>query len=209
MTPPFSTGKDRAFVTPGAAGTVLTSNGPTVNPSYQANSGGATPGASGTVLTSNGPSVAPSYQANAAAAGANLFITSVAVTSAQLKALPGTKPPIVAAPGAGKVIIPVKLYLQYKFLTTAYTIGNADNKFALLAHIGGEQISGSILATGLVDQTSNHVSINETGAPPVLAPQTDIANSGLDLTLLGTTPALTLGDGTLEVSLLYAVLTLA
>jgi hypothetical protein len=31
----FSTGKDRQYIPPGPAGTVLTSNGPSLNPSYQ------------------------------------------------------------------------------------------------------------------------------------------------------------------------------
>ena len=66
MTIRFSTGKDQQFEQPGAAGTVLTSQGPTLTPAYKPI--GDPVGAAGTVLTSNGVGVKPTYQAVAAPA---------------------------------------------------------------------------------------------------------------------------------------------
>jgi hypothetical protein len=129
------------------------------------------------------------------------------VSSAQLLALQTTAIQLVVGVGAGWAILPTSLYLQYKFGTTAYTIGNADNRFQI-EYTGKTTNILSALATGLVDQVVNEISVN---SPPVVGPiiaQTNMANLGVELKLAGTTPALTLGDGTLIVTLGYGILVL-
>jgi hypothetical protein len=207
MTAPFSTGKDRASVQPGAAGTVLTSNGPTLNPAYKVQANAPAPGATGTVLTSNGPSVAPTYQAVGVPAPA-----TVIVSSADLLALPGVKPIIVPAPGAGKVVLILSLLVRYIFGTIPYTLGNADNQLSLVYN-GGNVIVPPIFAASFLDQSANQIEITSfTQLDGIgdsgVAPEASIANSPIKLDLIGTTPALTLGDGTLEFLISSQIFTL-
>jgi len=173
----FSSGKDEAFIAPGTAGTVLTSNGAGRNASYQAI-----------------PFPADKIQ-----------IAQVLLSSTDLLALPTAKL-IVAAPGSGKMILPVSLALQFKKNMTAYTIANADNAFEAVYH-GDTTALLSILATGLVDQAANTVSAKAFSSLAGLA-QTKLAAIGIDLILGGTTPGLTLGDGTVEATFAYQLVTL-
>ena|SRR5882672_8395623 len=238
MTKPYSVGKDRAFVQPGASGTVLTSNGPTANPSYKAVPDAPPPGALGTVLTSNGVSVDPTYQSipNAPAPGAagtiltsngtsvaptyqspQLNPTKIVIASADLLLLPGANPIILASPGAGKVLVVESIMWRYIFGTIPYTPGNADNNLQVsyesdpaIFLIGG----ASINCTGFVDQSVNMLAwmaeqFYQRGDTTLQAyPETDAADQPLVLTITGTTPALILGDGSLEIEVLTHVFTL-
>lgn len=129
------------------------------------------------------------------------------VSSAQLLALQTTAIALVAALGASWAIVPNSMALQYKFGTTAYTIGNADNKFQI-EYTGKATNLLSALATGLVDQVVNEIVIAKPAVAGANFAQTNMANLGLELKLTGTTPALTLGDGTLIVTVGYEVLVL-
>lgn len=135
-------------------------------------------------------------------------VASVLLSSAQLLAIQTTAITLVAAPGAGKMLIPLKLVLSYKFNTTAYTIANADNAFRL-QYVGQTTSLASTLATGLVSAATS-----TTGYVNMVSPQTGIANTvaanlGLELKLaIGTTPALTLGDGTVQAYVEYEIVTL-
>ena len=136
------------------------------------------------------------------------------LTSAQLLALQTTAVQLVAPPPltsgspsylippSGFVYIPTYMTMQYKFGGTAYTIGNADNKFQI-EYTGQSTLLLSLNATGLVDQGVGKVASNNVAATgPVLTVST-AANLGLELKLTGTTPALTLGNGTCFLTLLY------
>lgn len=157
------------------------------------------PQAKGTVLTSNGPTLNPSYQS------VQVQAAKVTLTSAQLKALP-TAIALLAAAGAGNMIVVLSLTLQYKFGTVAYTIANSDNAFEAVYH-GDTHSLATINATGLVDQTANTVA-SAAGLSPTVA-QTVANNKGVDLILAGTGPALTLGDGTVVVTMSYQIVPLA
>lgn len=61
-------------------------------------------------LASGGPGVLPSWQTLPAAPTQNLQIATITLTAAQFNALAGTPFTLVAAPGAGKAIIPVSCY---------------------------------------------------------------------------------------------------
>ncbi len=76
----------------------------------------------GYVYTSNGPGAVPSFQA--AASGGEILTAKVTLTSLQIKALKATPIQIVAAPGAGKVIMPITAYYYFVYGgTNAFTNG--------------------------------------------------------------------------------------
>jgi hypothetical protein len=137
--------------------------------------------------------------------------------AADLLALPGTKIQLVPSPtanppavpgtsGANYILIAGRTYFQYQFKTTAYTLGNADNTFQI-EYTGKAVALVSQAANGLVTLTSS-AGVN---APQVNAGILTVANSanlGLELTLVGTAPALTLGDGLLYVTMEYSIVTI-
>lgn len=136
------------------------------------------------------------------------------LTTAQLLALQTTAVPIVSAPvttGLGNQVppngylyVPTTINLAYKYGGTAFTIGNADNK--LQVEYTGKSVSLiSMLATGLVDQTANTQATNFAAATGPIATLANSVNLGLEVKLTGTTPALTLGNGTVLLSLIYNV----
>lgn len=142
---------------------------------------------------------------------------SFLLTSAQLLALQTTAVQLVAPPviTGGTISVPlngflyVPTYLTAEFVknTTAYTIGNADNAFQI-EYTGKTTSLVSMTVTGLVDQAAN---TQATAAVVVAGPKISLANSanlGLEVKLAGTTPALTLGNGTVYLNLLYNVIAL-
>ena len=129
------------------------------------------------------------------------------LSSAQLLALQTTAVQIVIAPGAGFAVIPTSITAQYKFNTTAYTIANADNALQI-EYTGKTTNLVKVLATGLADQTVNEITTVWPAVAGTDLAQTNEANLGLEVKLTGTTPALTLGDGTITLTLRYTVLVL-
>ncbi len=129
------------------------------------------------------------------------------LTSAQLKALQTTAVQLAAAPGVGFVLVPVRLLLEYEFGTVTYTIGNADNAFQI-EYTGKTTNIVKTNATGLVDQaTDAYINVSPAVAGTVFL-AANAYNLGLEVKLVGTTPALTLGDGQVQLSLDYDVLPL-
>ena len=141
------------------------------------------------------------------------------LSSAQLLALQTTAvllvpPPITPSglgnlvPPAGYAYIPTSLRAEYVFKTTAYTIANADNALQI-EYVGKTTALLSILATGLVDQTASTITLAPaTPTPNLQIAVTDAANLGLEVKLAGTTPALTLGLGSLYLTLGYTIMPL-
>jgi hypothetical protein len=130
--------------------------------------------------------------------------SAVVLTSAQLLALQTTavviepSPSTVAVTGSVKLLlVPESMTLEYIFNSVAYTIGNANNAFQL-EYIGKTTALASANATGLVDQSaSSNVSVLASAAGNLS--NANSVNLGFELKLVGTTPALTLGNGTLKV----------
>jgi hypothetical protein len=154
------------------------------------------------------------YPSGLVVAGVGKTAICVTLTSAQLLALQATAIQLANAPGtppkgfgSSIVLLPTKLYLQYIFGGTAYTIGNADNRFQI-EYTGKAVNLISGLATGLVDQAVNTVE----GTFPVVAgniiAQVNVANLGLEVKLQGTAAALTLGNGTVVLTLEYDIIIL-
>jgi hypothetical protein len=139
--------------------------------------------------------------------------SALVLTSAQLLALQTTAITIEPSPSTVAVASTVNLLLQlermtleYVFNSVAYTIGNANNAFQL-EYVGKAVALASINATGLVDQAaSTAVSVAASAAGNIAL--TNCANLGFELKLVGTTPALTLGNGTLKVVLNWTVVAL-
>lgn len=129
------------------------------------------------------------------------------LTSAQLKVLQTTAVQLAAAPGAGFVLVPFRLTVQYEFVTTAYTIGNADNAFQI-EYTGKSVNIVKTNATGLVDQTNDTYIVVAPAVVGTVFAESASFNLGLEVKLVGTTPALTLGDGLVNISLDYNVLPL-
>jgi len=133
----------------------------------------------------------------------------VTLTSAQLLALNATAIQLANAPGtppkgfgSSIVLLPTFLYLQYIYNSTAYTIGNADNRFQI-EYTGKAVNLLSGLATGLVDQAANTVEGTWSPVAGNIIAQANVANLGLEVKLVGTTPALTLGNGTVVLTMEY------
>jgi hypothetical protein len=131
------------------------------------------------------------------------------LTSAQLKALQTTAVVLFPSPSTVQidgvvniVLFPKRLSVEYKFGTVAYTLGNADNAFQL-EYVGKAVALATVPAAGLVDQVASRF---VTVGPVAVGNEalTACANLGFELKLVGTTPALTLGDGLLAVSLEFS-----
>ena len=135
-----------------------------------------------------------------------MSVATLTLTAAQILALNGTPVQIVAAPGAGKILLPILGTAQYKFNTTAYA-----NVTGAILTIGPSPLAATgqgieFQATGLIDQTVNTIDLE-----PVFCtgPQTNWANLALVITNEGGSGEFTTGDGTLVITLWYMTLTLS
>lgn len=138
---------------------------------------------------------------------------AITLTSAQLLALNATPIQMLNAPGlppkgfgTSMVINPVRLFADYVFGGTAYTLGNADN-VVRLEYTGQAASLIQIPANGLLTAAVNTFSSNSPQATQNIA-RTAGANLGLEAKVTGTAAALTLGNGTLTITLEYEVLVL-
>lgn len=145
--------------------------------------------------------------------GIRYILTSAQLLALQTTAVQLVAPPVTsllgnAVPPAGFAFIPTSLRAEYKFATTAYTIANADNALQI-EYTGKTTALLSMTVTGLVDQTASTVALTPgTQTANLKISVANCANLGLEVKLVGTTPALTLGDGTVHLSLGYNILPL-
>lgn len=159
-------------------------------------------------LNKNPSTLLPTAFPNGLLAAGKLNLRSTyTLSAAQLKALQTTAVQLASAPGVGFTLVPFELILQFKFVTTAYTIGNADNAFQI-EYTGKTTNIVKTNATGLVDQASSDFIMVSPAVAGTVFTQANSSNLGLEIKLVGTTPALTLGDGLVNVSLDYCVLPL-
>lgn len=136
------------------------------------------------------------------------------LTSAQLLALNTTAVQPVSAPvttGLGNLVpprgflyVPTTLMLEYLYNTTAYTISGTSPVFQV-EYTGKSTALITMSPTGLVDQTANTAAQNSAAVTGPVTALSNSANLGLELKLGGTTPQLTVGNGTVNLYLLYNV----
>jgi hypothetical protein len=139
------------------------------------------------------------------------------LSTAQLLALQTTAVQLVAPPtttGLGNLIppggylyVPTTLTVNYDFEGTAFTIANADNAFQI-EYTGKATSLISMLVTGLVDQVADTISTNYAAATGTKISTANSANLCLEVKLIGTTPALTLGNGNVTLNMVYNVVAL-
>jgi len=138
----------------------------------------------------------------------NILIATVTLTSAQLLALSTTPIPLVAAPGAGKYIFPQMFVLEYLFGSVAYhPTASTNNAFI---NWTGQAINSNNAPVAIpgwgvfIAATASSVlfgSVANAAASAIsLASAT---NKGLNF---GIPNPVTLGNGTLRVTLVYSIL---
>lgn len=129
--------------------------------------------------------------------------TQTSVSSAEILALHTTPKTLVAAKGAGKILLPLYALLQYTHVTTAYSdIIGSDN---FLISVAGGSSGVAVETVGFVDQTSSSIRFTQMGAPLGVSNIEVIANAAIELSLNG---AITTGDGTLVVDMWYIEFTI-
>lgn len=150
------------------------------------------------------------YEIGSGGGGVTLNSVTVTVTSAELLALEATPVTLLAAPAANKTNLIQYILLAYNFVTTPYTIANADNALTI-GYVGTsfatEDYTAAANATDLLDQSANTAASGGSNRLAILSPKLPftVQDNAIELSLGGTTPNLTLGDGTLDVTLYYVV----
>jgi len=136
-------------------------------------------------------------------------LVALQLTSAQLLALQTTAVQLVPAPtiGGAYQLYPTTLYAEYVYKTTAYTIGNADNAFQI-EYTGKTTALISMTVTSLVDQTASTNCVVQATVAGSKISKANSSSLGLEVKLVGTTAALTLGDGVVNLVLGYDAITL-
>lgn len=125
----------------------------------------------------------------------SLIIKRFTITSPQILNSNSTPVPLLPAPGFGKVIVVQTSFARYNFLTTPYT---SSHNFGL-AYTEAVAVSYSISST-LISQGTNQEAIMS--AVPT-AEQISIENTGLSFFTNAANP--TLGDGTLDLFVIYQI----
>lgn len=132
---------------------------------------------------------------------APMLYADLAVTSAELLALFTTPLSVVAAPGAGKAVVPV-MAQAYLDAGTAYNGIGADEDLVLRYTNASGAIALTIETTGFLDQaTDQHRVVH--GPSVAFAP---VANAALMLHM--TTGNIATGTGTLAIRVWYRILTI-
>lgn len=140
----------------------------------------------------------------------NTILTSkTSVSSAEILAAYTTPKELVAAPGAGKVILPLSVFYMYTYLTAAY----ATNTTVVIGYDGSSAGTSVVLGTkaGFLNQATNFslwISLPNTSAndSQSINSITNFVNKNLCFSVSGGNP--TAGSGTLVVYLTYKIITL-
>jgi len=134
-----------------------------------------------------------------------LLICGRALTNAEVKALPTTAIEIIPAPGAGKIIVPMDVFIHGK-TSVAYTNMDEIISFGLIRGATGSQLFGVDQIDLLLGQSSNY---NGTMIPrEVYDLDSDTINKALNLKVSNDLGDLTGGDVTNKfmINVLYYVI---
>lgn len=121
---------------------------------------------------------------------------TVSITSTQILALNTTAIQVIAAPGAGLALIPMKAVITLS-AGTAYTIGSATNLELKYTNASGVVCSGTLSSTGFLDQAAGLTAVFA-GATSSFIPA---ANAAVMLFLAGGN--VTLGTGAIKIQVEY------
>lgn len=131
-------------------------------------------------------------------------IANVTITATELKALNATPKTLVAAPGAGKAIIPVAIQAFLDYATTAYDgIAAGEDLAFKYTNASGTQL-GSIEATGFLDASADATRYVDMGPATAINPT---ANAALVAHML--TGEIATGDSPLKLRVHYRVIDVA
>lgn len=89
----------------------------------------------------------------------NIKIAQITLNTAAMTSLYSAPSQLIAAPGAGLMIIPLQFPMNYIYNTTAFTVGTSGAlivQYDSTIHAGGTSVGGGAnFPTGFVDQTAN------------------------------------------------------
>ena len=137
--------------------------------------------------------------------GGALGYATVTVTSAQILSLFTTAVPLVAAPGANKVLEFQRATISFIPATTPYTVGTATNLSIKYKDKTGIDVSTTRAVTGFIDQSTAQYSMFAS-VTTQLTLDANAVNQPLVLALLIANP--TAGDGTFKIDIAYRTHTL-
>jgi hypothetical protein len=163
----------------------------------------------GTVSTEGIDFADGTKQTTAASGGGAVTSRTTTLTSAQLLDLANTPIQVVPAPGAGKLIVPISYTIKYNHVTTPYTIQGGSTM--IVQYTNGLGLGSNVIAfvantlNGFFDSSASQVQVmglNLSGVQSQVDAN-DLQGQGLFILING---ALTLGDGTLDVTVFYATI---
>ena len=126
----------------------------------------------------------------------------VTISSAQVLALFGTPITLVASPGAGKVLVPLRCAIVLDFVEAAYAGIAAGEDLAIRYTNAAGVICLTVEATGFLDQASDQIRL---GAIDAAAAAAIVPVAASPLVLHMTTGDVITGDSPLRVKLWYSV----
>jgi len=143
-------------------------------------------------------------QATQLASGIN--VATVNLTSAEVKALRATHKTLIAAPGAGKLVVVESVTLQLNYGGTNAFTESADNLVVQYTD-SGTDITGAIETTGFIDQTADTVAVYYPAAIAGMATATAGVNEAVELfnTGDGEIAGNAAADNTLNVTVAYRI----
>jgi hypothetical protein len=137
-------------------------------------------------------------QAVAIAAAGNVFNVKVSLTSAEILALFTTPKVLVAAPGAGKVIMPLRILINMVYNSATYATNT--NLIAGLNTVFQTTLTGALGFS--TNQLATYTLITAAGT------STPATSTNVSFTLSAATGNPTAGNSPLDVYLTYTVITL-
>lgn len=131
--------------------------------------------------------------------------TTTTISNAATKTLHATPVEIVAAPGAGKAIVDLRVNVKYVYATAAFdSVGGSDDMEFRYTDASGAKLANDIETTGMLDQTSDQYRMSG----PVLTSLTPVANAPVVVTIATGEVYAAAGGGSLVIQAFYRVVTL-
>jgi len=129
-------------------------------------------------------------------AGGGLQTATVTISSAEILALNGTPKQLIAAPGAGKIIVIHSIVVRYIFVSAAYATNTN-----LSINYDTEAADDLYFNAGLLANTADHYDVRVQGQ---IATSVDVRNKSIKASTDSGNP--TTGDSTLKIVISYSIL---